>query len=266
MNVINVNKAIAVDITTSNQDNRIILFDNTLPSNIPNTNIISVNGFLKNLKAFSEINSLATAPLPAITLEDTDQDRLIKIMNIEWGNPRIQLDLEFSSNGINFIKVGAISLISQQGYPYRNYSLLDFYTDGLAAEIGTNGKVACSIKDVGHGKLTSADTLTIYGSVTQEVVIDDLLTNNVAIPATKNLLAATNTLISDASNKTGLTIFNGSDEAVFIGYTATTNNTDYSIRLSSGKGYEFPVPVYSGDIYAYSVNASTIQVTEFRSV
>ncbi|PAX52013.1 hypothetical protein [Brunnivagina elsteri] len=266
METIAVNKTIAIQIGASNQGNRIVLFDNSLPSNIPSEGIISINGFLKNLKAYSKITSLASAPIPAIGLEDTDQERLIKIMDIEWNNPRIQVDLEISNDGSNYITLGSVSLINQAGYPFRNFSLLDFYTDGLAAELGSNGKIACSVKDVGYGKLASVDALTIYGSVTQEIVINDLLTNNEAIPTTKNLLAATNTLISNASNKAGLTIFNGSNEAVFIGYTATTNNTDYSIRLSSGKGYEFPVPVYSGNIYAYSVNASTIQITEFRSV
>jgi hypothetical protein len=265
MKAISINKAIAINVTTTNQDNRIILFDNVLPSNIPDVGVVSVNGFLKNLKAFSEINSLASAPIPDITLEDTDQDRLIKIMNIEWGNPRIQLDLEFSSDGINFIKVGAISLINQLGYPYRNYSLLDFYTDGLAAEIGTNGKISCQIKNVSYGKLTVSDKLTIYGSVAQEIIFDENPDNKIAVPSTKSILANENTLLLDSYNRLGATLFNGSNETIFVGYSATVDNTNYSIRLSPGKGYEFPLPMYSGKIYGYSVNVSTVQITEFRS-
>jgi hypothetical protein len=261
-----VNKSISKKIDTANQNERVILLENSLPSNIVNS-IISVNGFLKSLKAYSNITSLAEATLPDIQLEDTDQARLIKVMNIEWGAARIQLDLEVSANGTDFIKIGSISLLNQMGYPYRNYSLLDFYTDGLAAELGTNGKIACSIKDVGYGKLAATDELTIYGSVTQEIVmLDDeqYVQTNIAYPITKQLTAATATLIlGNDSLRKSATIFNGSSETIYVGYNNTVSNSNYSIRLSSGKGYEFPNPIFTNQIFAYSTNASTLQVTDF---
>jgi hypothetical protein len=87
---ISINHTIAKTINSSNQNSRIILFDNVYPAI---SNPLSINGFLKNLKGYSNINSLTEAVLPDIQLEDTDQARLIKVMNIEWGSARIQLKL-----------------------------------------------------------------------------------------------------------------------------------------------------------------------------
>jgi hypothetical protein len=264
VNSYSINTTIAKKIDSSNQDSRIILFDNTTPSNTQGASI-STNAFLKNLKAFSNINSLAEATLPDIKLEDSDQERLIKILNIEWTAARIQLDLEVSSDGTDYIKIGSVSLINQMGYPYKNYSLLDFYTDGLAAELGANGKIACSIKDVGYGKLTVNDELTIYGSLAQEIVINEQLAQtNIAYPITIILAAGIATLIlGNDSTRKGTTIFNGSDETIFIGYNNTISDSNYSIRLSPGKGYEFPSPIFVNDVFAYSINQATLQVTDF---
>ncbi len=261
-----INHTIAKSINSSNQNSRITLFDNTPPITISNP--LSVNGFLKNLKGYSNIVSLPEAGLPDIQLEDTDQTRLIKAMNIEWESFRIQLDLEISPDGINFIKIGAISLINQMGYPFRNYSLLDFFTDGLAAEFGTNGKIACQVKDVGYGKLGTNDELTIYGNVSQEIVFNSSFEiTNSSLENTVNIFAETSTLIlgSDTLRK-GITLFNGSDETIYIGYSNNVNNANYSLRLSSGKGYEFPYPVYTGLIFAYSLQPTTLQVAEFYYV
>lgn len=265
METIAISTTIAKTINASNQNDRILLFENTSPSNIPSSEVISINAFLKNLKAFSSINSLVEAQLPDIKLEDTDQERLIKVLNIEWGSARIQLDLEVSSDGTNFIKVGSVSLINQMGYPYRNYSLLDFFTDGLAAELGTNGKIAVSIKDVGYGKLTANDELTIYGSVSREIVLSDALSVDNANYFTVQLTENTTNLILDANAfRKGLVVFNDSATKIYLGFSNTIDSTNYSIPLIGGKGYEFPQPIYTGNIYAYTNTAINLQVTEFE--
>ncbi|BAZ38688.1 hypothetical protein NIES4101_46280 [Calothrix sp. NIES-4101] len=264
MQSVTINKSISKNIDSTNQNSRIILFDNTLPSGINENRVLSVNGYLKGLKAYANITSLAEAPIPAIELTDTDQDKIIKVLNIEWGNERIGLDLQFSENGTNFITLGSVSLINQQGYPFRNYSLLDFYTDSIAAEIGTNGVIACEVKDQGYGKLGAGDVLSVYGSVTQEIVFNEFIVSNDVDENTISLDAATSTPVVSASTiRTGLTIFNDSTEKVYLGYNSLVDNTNYSIPLSPNKGYEFPQPIYTGAVYAYSVNASVLQVSEF---
>lgn len=168
---INIVKKIAKRITASDGGNIIVLFDNINPINdIPPDSIISVNGFLKNLKGYSKITSLQEAQLPDIKLEDSEPERRMKTLDIEWKSERKQLDLLVSADGQTWIEIGSISLIRQQGYPYRMYSLLDFFTDGLADEFGDNGKAGCRIVDVGYGLLESNDVITIHGSYLQEII------------------------------------------------------------------------------------------------
>ncbi len=176
---INVVKKIAQRITSANENNLVVLFNNINPvSSIPSDSIISVNGFLKNLKAYSRITSTLEVPLPNIQITDSDQERLFATLDIEWKSQRKHLDLLVSADGNDYIEIGTISLIRQQGYPYRMHSLLDFFTDGLADEFGDNGKVAVKISDVGYGLLSGDDTVTIHGSYLQEIVYDEALIAN----------------------------------------------------------------------------------------
>lgn len=85
---VSINHVISKKIDTNNQDSIIVLFGNVAPSTFSNP--LSVNAFLKNLKGYSNITSLSKAGLPNISLEDTNQDRLIKVMNIEWGSMSIR--------------------------------------------------------------------------------------------------------------------------------------------------------------------------------
>lgn len=177
---INIIKKIAKRITSINGSDVVVLFDNVNPVfDIPSNTIISVNGFLKNLKGYSKIVSLQEAQLPDIRIDDSEPERRIKTLDVEWKSQRKQLDLLVSADGQEWIEVGSVSLIKQQGYPYRMYSLLDFFTDGLADEYGTNGKAGCRIVDVGYGLLTGSDLVTIHGSYLQEIIVkkDNLPTN-----------------------------------------------------------------------------------------
>jgi hypothetical protein len=164
----NIVKTISRKITSVDGDNIISLFEN---SAVPQASRISLNGFVKNLKAFSKISSLAAINLPVFELEDSESQKLFKTLDIEFNSPRKQMDL-FIGSGNEWNQMGSISLLNPSGYPYRMYNLLDFYTDGLAAELGENGKIGVKITDVGYGLLSGADAVTIHGSYIQEFVIE----------------------------------------------------------------------------------------------
>lgn len=132
--------------------------------------IISFNCFIKNLRAFALINSLSEAALPNFELEDSETDKLYKTLDIEWKSARKQLTM-YISNGGDWIKVGSISLLNPSGYPYRIYSLMDSYTDGLAVELGDNGKIGVQVENVGYGLLDATDEVTIHGCYLEEIFV-----------------------------------------------------------------------------------------------
>ena len=133
-----------------------------------NTNIV-VNGFLKNLKVYCEINSLPESTIPDFDVSETRAQQQQKAINYEWQSPRYELKLLSSLNGDLWHVRGKISLIHSAGYPYRIHDLLDLLTANLAEEIGGEVKLGVQLDDVGYGLPTSLDVIAISGSITREI-------------------------------------------------------------------------------------------------
>lgn len=132
--------------------------------------VVSFNCFIKNLKAFSKIQSLEEIPLPDFELEDSETTKLYKTLDIEWQSPRKQLDV-FVSNSSTWQQIGSTSLLNPSGYPFRIYNLMDLFTDNLALELGDNSKIGVQVIDVGHGLLTGTDKVVIHGSYVEEIFL-----------------------------------------------------------------------------------------------
>jgi hypothetical protein len=214
---------------------------------------LSLNGFVKNLKAFSKISSLAAVQLPVFELEDSESQKLFKTLDIEFNSPRKQLDLFISVNN-EWNQVGSASLLNPSGYPYRMYNLMDFYTDNSAAELGENGKIGVKISDVGYGLLTGNDTVTIHGSYIQEFVFadsyeDPILDSN-SFPATigtSRITATTEKTLLIPANiaRLGTTIWNNSSSYLLLDFDM--GNSAPALKLSPEAYYEVPFG-YLGDI------------------
>lgn len=132
--------------------------------------VASRNIFVKNLKVFTQVKSLASASIPNIGLEDSEIQKLYKVLDIEWKSPRYHLNAYISNDaGETWYLAGALSLLNPTGYPYRIYNLMDLFTDNLAIELGENGSIGVKIVDVGYGSITANDTITIHGSYIEEI-------------------------------------------------------------------------------------------------
>lgn len=175
MHTINIAKSIKLRLNSQSSDNIFQLTENNDLSNLnPRHSIVSRNKFIKNLKAYTKINSTAETAIPDFNLEDSETEKLHKVLDVEWNSERKQLDLLVGNSADNdWMSVGETSLLNPNGYPYRIYNLLDLLTDNLAFEFGDNLNVAVKITDVGYGLLTGTDEVNIYGSYAEELVIDD---------------------------------------------------------------------------------------------
>lgn len=170
-------KTIAIPLTASNSSNILTIYQNPGIStnaslSISNVEVLSVNSFLKNLKVFAAVRSLPTAQFPEFKITDSETDKLMKTLDIEWGSPRKQLNLYISA-GNEWFQVGSVSLLNPYGYPFRVYNLLDLFTDSLALELGDNARIGVSVQDVGHGLLTPEDQVVIHGSYIEEIIVRD---------------------------------------------------------------------------------------------
>lgn len=166
------------EVVTIYQNDNIILGHELMPG----YKIVSFNSFIKNLKIFANVESLAEANLPDIQIEDSSAQKIQKVLDIEWKSPRKQLNLYISNSTRVDIdqwgqpmaptniwqQVGSVSLLNPSGYPFRTYNIMDFFTDNLALELGDNSKIGIQVQDVGYGLLTLQDKVTVHGSYTEE--------------------------------------------------------------------------------------------------
>lgn len=168
-------KTLAIPLSADSGSSMVIVYENvslSVGSEFkPGYSIVSANCFLKNLKAFSQIQSLDEAPLPDFKVEDSETDKLYKTLDIEWKSARKQLNLYISSNGLELHQIGSTSLLNPYGYPFRIYNLMDLFTDNLALELGENSKISVQFEDVGYGFLADNDRVTIHGSYTEEIFL-----------------------------------------------------------------------------------------------
>lgn len=172
---INRAKTIAIPLNSSSGNSMITIYESSglaIGSEFaPGYTIVSYNVFVKNLKAFSQIDSLPEISLPNFDIADSETDKLYKTLNVEWQSARKQLNL-FISDGNNWNQVGSTSILNPSGYPFRIYSLLDMFTDNLYFELGENGKIGVQMQDVNYGLLTGNDLIVIHGSYVEEIFLE----------------------------------------------------------------------------------------------
>lgn len=133
-----------------------------------------INGFIPELRAFSEIQSLSTVPIPDFSIEDSDTDKLLKTQQLMWGEEAKRFELHLwssaSSNptAADWIKEGALPLVNSAGYPYTLHNPLDILTTNLSRQFGDNTCFGVSIKDVGWGLPQVMDTINVMGCWVQD--------------------------------------------------------------------------------------------------
>lgn len=251
----NLVETIGLLIPTTAGDQPITVVDNN-PDRFANqfgfnhTNF-SCSCFVKEFSCRATIRSVTEARIPQYLDTDTDSDRLIKALDVEWKSPRKQLSCHIAKQGQNWINVGSISLLNSSGYPYRKYRLMDLYTDALAIELGAYSRIGVTVDEVGSGRLTTSDYVCLHGSVTYEFIIFEDLNmpvvnppQSIALPKASTAAAPTNlavtattseALAADA-NRIGYFIKNTGTNTVYLGIGVAATTTSI-IQLTAGSYY-----------------------------
>lgn len=250
MQTVNIVKTVNLKLTSTNQTGIISIFDNTLDAF---DNVLAKSAFVKNLKAFAKITSLPPVRLPNFKLEDSESEKLYKALDIEFNSPRKQLDIFIGSSG-DWSQIGSVSLLNPSGYPYRMYNLLDFATDGLAAELENGKSIGVQVVNVGNGTLEGSDTVTIHGSVTQEYVIPEKK-NNDSVEGVDIEAEITDTpieVVLSNENRKLVVLQNKGNNAVTICLKLANSKFRKGIVLKTDDYYELDTKniSYFGSIYA----------------
>lgn len=265
MKSFNIAKTIQLSLVQENGSNVIKLTDNSLPSNFNITNnIISRNKFIKNLKAYVSIKSLPEAELPNFLIEDSETEKLNKVLDVEWGAQRKQLNLLIrKDNNSDWMPIGETSLLNPTGYPYRIYNLLDIVTDNLAFELSDTASLGVQIEDVGYGLLTTDDKVNIYGSYIEEFVINDSM-NPITNIFERTVLLDQESIIAVLPNEQRKYVIIQNNNNHDIHFSLSTNAGSGSTVIKSGGHYELfinNVPYYN-EISIYSEYNSSVLIVE----
>lgn len=234
--------------------------NNTNLPTIPGSTKLSLNSFIKNLRAFAIIKSLAPVRLPNYSLEDSESEKTYKMLDVEWGSARKQLDLFISRNGGTWDMVGAISLLNPSGYPYRIYNLQDLYTPNLAIELGEDGKIGVQVVDVGYGVLSGTDFVTVHGSYTQEWVGYEGSELASCIDESWNV-GNTSQVILPANNLRGRIAFvNSGSESIYLSLGDTAQLGKGILLSTYGSSFEMDIAsgIWKGNISAISEQPATL--------
>ena len=159
-------------------------------------------GLLNNLRAIATITSITEVDLPNFQNSDSDSDRMVKALDIQWKSPRKQINILQSLDGVTWVQTGAVSLLNSSGYPYTTHNILNFLTEDVAREFPDGHRLALQIVDVGTGLLGAGDRIVIDGGYVEEftlaepmssigqLVAPDLTSVETELLTVKNAIAA----------------------------------------------------------------------------
>lgn len=259
-------ETIELEINQFNSGQIITIYENTGNQNtMPGTTTLTVNSFVKNLKAFSKISSLPGIRMPNFLLEDSETDKTYKMLDVLWNNPRKQLNLFISKTGSTWKEVGAVSVLNPSGYPYKSYNLQDYYTSNLAIELGRNGKLGVQVQDVGYGGLTGDDKIVIHGSYVEEIVAYESQILLQPTNFTKSVTTVSSTVLTANEERGYILIVNSGSVPVYLALGSPAMVGQGILLSGYGSSYELislETGIYRGEITAISTETTSIQGVE----
>ncbi len=158
------------------------LFSNALPSTeqaLRNAGErVICNRYLKSLRAYISIASIPPVALPKFDELESNYERNLKIREVEWKGARKLLRLLYKSGSGEWSERGILSLTNREPVPYFDANVLDFFTEGLAVELGEADQLGVAAKDVGFGLLSTSDSVRFYGNLVTEFFINESISQN----------------------------------------------------------------------------------------
>lgn len=261
----NRNKPIAVKLGSGSSNHIVTVFQARADAEdsqylLEGAEHVIYNGFVKTLRAKVIINSIAETTLPGLTIEQSRNERLMALRNVEWNSPRKQLDLYFAEHHGNWVNIGSVSLLNIP--PFRIINLMEYFTENIAVELGSTGAIGVAVKDVGYGLLGANDEIVVYGSGTTEVVVIPYEPRPIEACTDYGwTVSAESALILPAQdNRKQITFVNTGAGTIYLNLGAAAEVGKGIALMPRGGSYEFNRAnnPYNGSIHAVATEASEL--------
>lgn len=216
------------------------------------------NGYITDLRLKVDITSIPESPIPNLDATTTRMERLVAVRDMEWKNPRKQLDLFLKKSNAPMIHLAAISLLNRR--PYYHVPLLSFLTDSGIFSMGNDAVLYGSVTDVGFGLLLGRDELSLWGAVKEEATV--LPTHGEQISFSQSFgwaIAPESSMILPAnSNRLQLTLVNAGTNRIWLSYGPLARSGQGITLMPGGGSYEINrTNPYKGAIAAISENTGS---------
>ncbi len=250
---------VAITLNANSGASIVPLFTYT-PFTLSGYRVINENLSLTNVTAIAYIYSLAPVPFPVFSLDQSDSQQLLTAINLQWQNPRYQLDALVSiGTGQTYQRINSYSLTNPNPYPYSQFSLDN-------QQFNSQCMLGLQVRNVGYGLLQNgvngSDIVTVSADLTSTVTIEYAASGGSVI--TNNITTIAATVVNANTSRRGITFFNSSNQIVYLDVASTVSTTSYLVLLNPGDYYEAPSPIYTGAYWAVVASGSTaINIREF---
>lgn len=230
------------------------------------TNIVTliddsnVGHYLQSLRLKIACPSLAAADIPNLEPELTRAERIKIVRDLEWLSPRREIEILQRVGTGEYLVLGRVSCLNRP--PFYSINLLQFLTDNADYPIGAGTALAFRVKNSGHGLLSGADELIVFGGG----VIEPPATAAGSDPSlgncTSSLVQVSNTAIIVAPEQLGrnyLAISLQTGTSAWLGL-GTKPKVGSGI-LVTGIGSSYELNNYYGTVYAISDEGCALSIT-----
>ena len=212
--------------------------------------ILEENHELTNIVLVNFVDSIAGVEYPVIPLEASDTERDKVLLDLQWKSPRIHLGLYLDVDGEPRTQVELQSLLSPKPYPYAKISINDI-------PLGNNSKLLANIINVGWGLLRNNDKVVFMADCNSTYYVDKISDGR---KVENTITANPSLLMPNNANRTAFTVFNPTNNYVYLDIENTISLVDYMIAIPPKAYYESIPSIATSDIYAITDALSSISV------
>lgn len=138
-------------------------------------NYVGMIGLLSNFRAIAYLSaeSFAEVALPELNLADGDTARMVKILDVQWGAPRLHAEILLSPDGVTWTAIALIAFLNAGGYPFSLVDMLPYLTSDVAREFPAGLRLGIRLIDVGYGLIKGSDKIVLDGNWVEEYSLKD---------------------------------------------------------------------------------------------
>ncbi|MEM9118225.1 MAG: hypothetical protein AAGD09_10125 [Cyanobacteria bacterium P01_F01_bin.56] len=253
-------------ITSVNASQITVIYDSGYVSPFDITQAIKFYGFITDLRARIDIQSLPESEIPDIPLGTSRTAKSEIVRELEYGAARYELELLIRNTYSGWMPLFNFSLLNRR--PFYVVDLLSYLSNQPAFAMANDAMLGVRVVDVGHGTMQAGDSVNIFGAAREEVTSlpseGDLITqsseNALIIGTSSEIVLAAAPLRKQA------VITNRSETAtVTLSYQPIATPDDGIVLYPGGGVYEINrTNLYRGLISAISSEADTnLSMAEF---